>query len=64
VARINIGGRIVEVGDDFLKMSPQDQQSTVDEIAGSTPLRATTQSLPRKRLAKALLPIRLALQPI
>jgi hypothetical protein len=35
MARIQIGSHTVEVGDDFLRMSPQDQQSTVDEIEAS-----------------------------
>jgi hypothetical protein len=33
MTQINIGGKVVEVGDDFLKLSPEDQGKTVDEIA-------------------------------
>jgi hypothetical protein len=32
---LNIGGQRVKVGDDFLNLSPEDQESTVEEIAGS-----------------------------
>jgi hypothetical protein len=32
---LNIGGNRVKVGDDFLKLSPDDQNSTVEEIARS-----------------------------
>lgn len=32
---LNIGGRTVNVGDDFLKLSPEQQNETVDEIAKS-----------------------------
>lgn len=32
---LNIGGQKVTVGDDFLKLSPEQQSATVDEIAGS-----------------------------
>lgn len=32
---LNIGGNKVKVGDDFLKLSPDDQNSTVEEIARS-----------------------------
>ncbi|NNM74739.1 hypothetical protein [Enterovirga aerilata] len=35
MATLEIGGRRVEVGDAFLKLSPEDQQRTVDEIATS-----------------------------
>lgn len=32
---LNVGGRSVQVGDDFLKLSPEQQGETVDEIARS-----------------------------
>ncbi|NGX99380.1 MAG: hypothetical protein G4V63_30545, partial [Candidatus Afipia apatlaquensis] len=32
---LNIGGRTVNVGDDFLKLSPKEQNAAVDEIAKS-----------------------------
>jgi hypothetical protein len=32
---LNIGGKRVTVGDDFLSLSPEDQNATVEEIAGS-----------------------------
>jgi hypothetical protein len=32
---LNIGGQRVKVGDEFLGLSPEDQESTVEEIAGS-----------------------------
>lgn len=35
MARLQIGNRTVEVDDSFLTMTPQDQQSTVDEIEAS-----------------------------
>lgn len=37
---LDIGGQKVSVGDDFLSLSPEQQQSTVDEIAGSLPKQA------------------------
>ncbi len=33
-ATLNIGGKQVRVSDDFLKLSPEQQNATVDEIAG------------------------------
>lgn len=35
MAKLNIGGQKVTVGDDFLSLSPEQQNATVDEIAGS-----------------------------
>jgi hypothetical protein len=35
MATLNIGGKRVTVGDEFLNLSPEDQESTVDEIASS-----------------------------
>lgn len=35
MATLSIGGRDVEVGDDFLKLSPDQQNATVEEIAAS-----------------------------
>lgn len=35
MATLNIGGKRVKVDDSFLKLSPEDQQKTVDEIAQS-----------------------------
>lgn len=32
---LNIGGQKITVGDDFLRLSPEEQNSTVEEIAGS-----------------------------
>jgi hypothetical protein len=32
---LNIGGKRVKVGDDFMSLSPEDQNATVEEIAGS-----------------------------
>ena len=35
MATLNIGGRRVKVDDSFLSLPPDQQQATVDEIAGS-----------------------------
>jgi hypothetical protein len=37
---LNIGGHSVTVGDEFLKLSPDQQNATVDEIAKSLPQQA------------------------
>lgn len=37
---LNIAGKRVTVGDDFLKLSPEDQQKTVNEIAGKIGISA------------------------
>lgn len=44
---LDIGGRKVTVGDDFLKLSPEQQNSTVEEIAGSLGGPAPAKEAPR-----------------
>lgn len=39
---LDIGGQRVNVGDEFLKLSPEQQQATVEEIAGSLKPKAAT----------------------
>jgi hypothetical protein len=40
MATLNIGGKRVKVGDEFLSLSPADQQKTVDEIASQLNISA------------------------
>lgn len=44
MARLEINGRVVEIGDEFLSMSPEQQNATVDEIARTLGPAAQPQS--------------------
>ena len=54
MATLNIGGRRVTVDDSFLSMPPDQQASTVDEIAGSFGPAASQQSTPPPAKAEGI----------
>lgn len=57
--RINIAGNIVEVGDEFAKLSPDQQNQTVDEIAatlGPSKLQGAHSQIPANVLKRAANP--------
>lgn len=53
MAKLDIGGQQVEVGDEFLKLSPADQASAVEEIAAGLPKAAPAQPPSQWELFKA-----------
>lgn len=54
MATLDIGGRKVTVSDDFLKLSPDEQNATVDEIAASF---QSVQPAPKGAIENAIAPI-------
>lgn len=53
---LNIGGKRVKVGDDFLKLSPEQQQATVDEIANQIGATAASPAPPAEPVQEPAAP--------